>query len=80
MLGLPIVPVSKFPSGAPVIMLGSHAAGEHDLLAKMKRELARGQYADFDAGSASACGRTGGDYGWRHRGAATEPRRGRRWP
>jgi hypothetical protein len=42
MLGLPIVPVAKFPSGAPVIMLGSQAAGERDLLATMKRELARG--------------------------------------
>jgi hypothetical protein len=42
MLGLPIVPVAKFPSGAPVIMLGSHASGERDLLATMKRELARG--------------------------------------
>ena len=42
MLGLPIVPVAKFPSGAPVIMLGSHASGERDLLAAMKRELARG--------------------------------------
>ena len=42
MLGLPIVPVSKFPAGAPVIMLGSHAAEEPDLVAAMKRELAHG--------------------------------------
>ena len=42
MLGLPIVPVSKFPAGAPVIMLGSQAAGEPDLVAAMKRELAHG--------------------------------------
>jgi hypothetical protein len=42
MVGLPIVPVAKFPAGAPVIMLGSQAAGEHDLVAAMKRELARG--------------------------------------
>ncbi len=42
MLGLPIVPVAKFPAGAPVIMLGSQAAGQHDLVAVMKRELALG--------------------------------------
>ena len=42
MVGLPIVPVAKFPSGWPVIFLGSQAAADHDLLASMKRELARG--------------------------------------
>ena len=42
MVGLPIVPVAKFPSGWPVIFLGSQAAADHDLLASIKRELARG--------------------------------------
>jgi hypothetical protein len=42
MLGLPIVPVAKFPADSPVIMLGSQAAGERDLPAMMKRELAHG--------------------------------------
>ena len=42
MVGLPIVPVAKFPSDWPVIFLGSQAAADRDLLASMKRELARG--------------------------------------
>jgi len=42
MVGLPVVPVAKFPSGWPVIFLGSQAAADHDLLASMNRELARG--------------------------------------
>jgi hypothetical protein len=41
MVGLPIVPLAQFPSGWPVIFLGSQAA-DRDLLARMKRELARG--------------------------------------
>ena len=42
MVGLPIVPVAKFPAGWPVIFLGSQAAADKDLLASMKRELAQG--------------------------------------
>jgi hypothetical protein len=42
MLGLPIVPVARFPAGAPVIMLGSQAAAERELPGTIERELARG--------------------------------------
>ncbi len=42
MIGLPIVPTPQFPSGWPVIFLGSQAAADHNLLDAMKRELSQG--------------------------------------
>ena len=44
MLGIPLVPVHKFPESAPVIFLPAQAASDPSLLSHIKKARARGAY------------------------------------
>lgn len=42
MLGIPLVPVCKFPEGAPVVLLPAQAAADPDLLGHVREAMAKG--------------------------------------
>jgi len=44
MLGIPVVPVHRFPETAPVVLLPAQAAADPDLLTHTKRAMANGTH------------------------------------
>jgi len=42
MLGIPLIPVHRFPEAAPVVLLPAQAAADRDLLSRVKTVMAEG--------------------------------------